>query len=55
MNLKPINKNLLIVYTFGTTKPKNVESPVLYLGIFLNNGFTMILQMLCLIWKEARK
>ena len=21
--------NLLIVYTFGTTKPKNVESPVL--------------------------
>ena len=23
MNLKPINKNLLIVYTFGTTKPKN--------------------------------
>ena len=28
MNLKPNNKNLLIVYTFGTTKPKNVESPV---------------------------
>ena len=41
MNLKPINKNLLIVYTFGTTKPKNIESPVVELGILLNNGFTI--------------
>ena len=39
MNLKPINKNILIVYTFGTTKPKNIESPVVELGILLNNGF----------------
>ena len=41
MNLKPINKNLLIVYTFGTTKPKNIESPVVELGILLNNSFTI--------------
>ena len=40
MNLKPISKNLLFVYTFGTTKPKNIESPVIELGILLNNGFT---------------
>ena len=41
MNLKPINKNLLTAYTFGTTKPKNTESPVVELGILLNDGFSI--------------
>ena len=41
MNLKPINKNLLIVYTFRATKPKGIESPLVELGTFLNNGFTI--------------
>ena len=36
MNLKPTDKNLLIAYTFGTTKPKNIESPVVELSILLN-------------------
>ena len=41
INLKPINKNLLIVNIFGTTKPKNNESPVVELGILLKNDFTV--------------
>ena len=41
MNLKPINKNLLIFYTSGNTKPNNIESFVIELGILLNNGFTI--------------
>ena len=40
MNLKPTN-NVLIVYTLGTTKPKNIESPAVELDILLNNGFTI--------------
>ena len=31
MNLKPFNKNLLIVYTFGTSIPKNIKSLVVEL------------------------
>ena len=41
MNLKQISKNLLIVYTFGTTKPRNVELPMRELCILLNNDFTI--------------
>ena len=41
MNLKPINKNLLILSTFGTTKPNNIGSPVVELGTLLSNGFTI--------------
>ena len=39
MNLEPFNKNLLIVYTFGTTKSKNIESPVVELGILVKQWF----------------
>ena len=31
----------LIVYTSGTTEPKDIESPVVELDIPLNNGFTI--------------
>ena len=34
MTLTPVNKNLLIVYTFGTTKADNIEPPVVELGTF---------------------
>ena len=34
----------MIVYTFGTSKSKNIESSVLDLGILLNNGFTINIQ-----------
>ena len=41
MNLKPIINNLLVFYTFVTSKPINIESPVVELGILLSNGFSI--------------
>ena len=39
--MQEIGKNNLVVYTFGTNKPENVETRVVELGIKLKSGFTM--------------
>ena len=39
MNLKSSHKSFLTIYTFGTTKPKTIETPIVNIGIILKNGF----------------
>ena len=39
MNLKFSHKNFLTIYTFATTKPKTIETPVVDIRIILKNGF----------------
>ena len=39
MNLKSSPKSFLTIYTFGTTKPKTIETPIVGIGIILKNGF----------------
>ena len=39
MNLKSSHKSFLTIYTFGTTKPKAIETPMVDIGIILKNGF----------------
>ena len=41
LKLTPIDKNLLTIYTFGTTKPKCIETPVVEVTMILKSGFTM--------------
>ena len=44
LKLKEVGKSCLVVYTFGTNKPENIETPVVELGLRLNSGFTMHLK-----------
>ena len=39
MNLKFSHMNFLTIYTFATTKPKTIETPIVDTGIILKNGF----------------
>ena len=41
LKLTPIDKNFLTIYTFGTTKPKCIETPVVEVTMILKIGFTM--------------
>ena len=41
LQLKEIGKNYLVVYTFGTSKPSNIETPVVEIGLKLLSGFTL--------------
>ena len=41
LKLKHIGKNYLTIYTFGTVKPKEIETPIVELGIHLKSGFVM--------------
>ena len=41
LKLIPIDKNLLTIYTFGTTKPKCIETPVVEVTMILKSGLTM--------------
>ena len=41
LKLIPIDKNFLTIYTFGTTKPKCIETPVVEVKMVLKSGFTM--------------
>ena len=41
LQLREIGKNLLVIYTFGTNKPENIETPVVEIEIRLNSGVTM--------------
>ena len=41
LKVTPIDKNLLTIYTFGTTKPKCIETPVVEVTMILKSGFTM--------------
>ena len=41
LNLKKVSKNFLSIHTFGSTKPKEIETHVAKLGIVLKSGFTM--------------
>ena len=41
LKLTPIDKNLLTIYTFRTTKPKCIKTPVAEVTMILKSGFTM--------------
>ena len=41
LKLTPIDKNLLTIYIFRTTKPKCIETPVAEVTMILKSGFTM--------------
>ena len=41
LKLTPIDKNLLTIYTFWTTNPKCIETPVVEVTMTLKSGFTM--------------
>ena len=41
LKLHYIGKNYLTIYTFGTTKPKEIETSIVELGIQLKSGFIM--------------
>ena len=41
LKLKHIAKNYLTIYTFGTVKLKDIETPIVELGIHLKSGFVM--------------
>ena len=41
LKLNSTGKNYLTIYTFGTTKPKEIETPIVELGIQLKSGFVM--------------
>ena len=41
LRLKEVGKDFLVVYTFGTSKPDNIETPVVEIGLRLNSGFIM--------------
>ena len=44
LKLKEIGMNHLSIYTFGTTKAKNIETPVVEVGLMLKSGFTLSIQ-----------
>ena len=44
LKLKKIGANHLSIYTFGTTKAKNLETPIVEIGIMLKCEFVMKLQ-----------
>ena len=41
LKLIPIDKKFLTIYTFGTTKPRSIETPVVEVNMLLKSGFTM--------------
>ena len=41
LRLKEVRKDFLVAYTFGTSKPDNIETPVVEIGLRLNSGFIM--------------
>ena len=41
LKLTPIDENFLTIYTFGRTKPKCIEIPVVEMIMILKSGFTM--------------
>ena len=54
LQLTPTDKNLLTIYTFGTTKPKCIETLVVEVTMILKSGFTrrMLSQTLLVQLKE---
>ena len=44
LNLTPIGENRLTIFTFGTTKPKNIQTPLVEVKMMLKSGFTMTIK-----------
>ena len=44
LKLKEVGKSHLVVYTFGSSKPDNIETPVVEIGFVLKSGFIMRLR-----------